>query len=138
MKKFISILAISLCMFAGVANAQGLSSAFQMTGNGDTIRDTGTKYLTLKTVNDYANVSFQLVGTKLFGTVAGTATLESSNDNVNFVTVPTMAVFTYTNTATQTTIWEVAANKQLFYRIKTTGSGTSTYTHKGYVVPRTR
>jgi phospholipase/lecithinase/hemolysin len=137
MKKYIFLLLAGVLFLAAApAQAQLLNSAFTMTGNGDTIRDSGTKYLTLTLKDTYANVSFQLVGTKLFGTVAGTATLQCSNDGTNYVTVTNAAVFTYTNTATQTTIWEIGASKELFYRIATVGSGTSTYTHKGYVVPR--
>lgn len=131
MKKLILILAASM-LFAFQAKPQSILMV------GDTVVNTATVNMDLKTVNNYDNVSFQLIATKLTGTVAGTAILQASNDGTNWLTINTAGAdtFTVTNVATQSYFWNELPNHYLWYRINVVGSGTSTYIVKTYAMPR--
>lgn len=133
MKKILLILAASALLFSGEIKAQ----AVQMTGS-DTVVNAATVNLDLKTNNAYNNVSFQLVTTKLTGTVAGTAKLQASNDGTNWLTINTAGAdtATITNVAAFSYFWNEAPNHYLYYRLNIVGSGTSTYIVRAYVMPR--
>lgn len=128
MKKLIFLLALGL--FAFGANAQT-----SMTGSGDTIANTATKYLTLTVKGAATNVSLQIVTTKINGTVAGTSILQASLNGTNYVDISTDTLAN-TNVTTNTKIWNVTPNKYLYYRIKTTGVGTMSASHAGTVLIR--
>jgi hypothetical protein len=110
-----------------------------MTGNGDTITNTGTDYVSLTLNGWYQTVSIQVRCTKLSGTIAGTVTLQGSNDGTNFVTVNTAytqgvsSTLTCTNQTTNTKVFVVIGAPYKYYRLSWTGSGTMAGTLRGYV-----
>jgi len=141
MKKF--ILGLLVCFaLCSTQNASAQSSAYTMTGNGDTITNAGTKTNTLKLADGYATVSVQSVVTKISGTVAGTLTLQGSNDGTNYVTCDTtyislgVATATATNVATQSHVFNLNRNPYLWYRVSYTGSGTMAAKMSSYLVPK--
>jgi hypothetical protein len=85
-------------------------------------------------------VPIQYVGTKVSGTVAGTATLFGSIDGINFVQVPTTLIlegvnaYTNTNVTTNTIQWTLNKNPYLYYRVAVVGSGTMVLTATAYVL----
>lgn len=120
MKKFIFLFA---AMFAIAISANAQVST--MTGSADSVSGTGTKYLTV-TVNGAKSVtSFQLICTKIRGTVSGTATLEASIDGTNYTTIDGKSAYTVTNTATQNTNWYLTPSAFQYYRIKIVGGGAN-------------
>lgn len=112
-------------------NAQSVT----MTNSGDTIVDTGSKYLILKVNNKASNVAFQAVVTKVSGTVAGTVLLQGSIDGVNYKDISTDTL-NLTDVATQSYLWTVSANPYLYYRLAGTGSGTMSAILTGYAIRR--
>lgn len=140
MKKI--IFAIAICIASFTASQAQIESAFTMTGNGDTITNTGTKTNTLKVKTSANVVGIHTVITKISGTVAGTVTLQGSNDGTTYLTVDTtLAVskkvtFTATNTATQGVYFTIKDSPYLYLRISYTGSGTMAASMRSYLVPR--
>lgn len=125
MKKYISI--FIMCLMFSVTFAQ--STVTNMAGNGATLTDAGTGYVTLAPSLFYDQVSFQAKITKVSGTIAGTAILQWSNDNTNFINTDTL---TFSNQTTNTSIFVKTYNPAYYYRIKFTGSGTMSGTIYGY------
>jgi hypothetical protein len=141
MKKFILI---SLLSFVTLFVAQAQTPTFTMTGS-DTVVNAATVNLDITLTQDYNIASFQLVTTKLTGTVAGTCPIQASNDGVNYFPINTPnwyggAAFadtaTITNVATFTYTWTENPVRYKYYRLPAIGSGTSTYIVRGYCQPR--
>lgn len=137
MKKLILLIAVSLCSIGAFAQstAQGLYSApasgIQLL---DTVSNTGVVTMTSKVVPGSAFTStISHTFTKLTGTVAGTAILQGSINGVDFVSASSTS-YTVTDVASQSTSWVITGKPYLYYRVQTTGSGTSTYTVKGQVL----
>ena len=82
----------------------------------------------------YTNVAFQVVATKISGTVAGTAILQASLDGTNYHSVG-VDTLTLTNVATNAHLWSAAPNKYKYWRVKVTGSGTMSASVNGYAFP---
>ena len=100
----------------------------------DTVTNTGTVTMTSAIVKGAPNqTTVTAVFTKLTGTVAGTATLQGSLNNVDFVSASSTS-YTVTDLATQATSWALTGKNYLYYRVNVVGSGTSTYTVKGQVL----
>ena len=98
----------------------------------DTITNAGTVTMTSARIDAAAQqTTIVYTFTKLTGTVAGSATLQGSIDGVNFVTVAGTSAYTVTDVASQTASFVVDKKPYLYWRVSTTGSGTSTYTVKG-------
>lgn len=133
MKNFLFSLLATVCMFAGFnANAQVSTFAH----NGDTVTNAETEYLTVTLKGTYDVVTIQYVCNKLSGTVAGTATLQASLDNTNFIDLDTV---TNTNVSAQTFIFNTSTtspSRYLYYRVKCTGTGTMAARVYAYVLPR--
>lgn len=117
----------------------------------DTVTNTGTGYVQLQIKGTYSNVAIQAVVSKISGTVAGTVTLQGSNDGTNFVTLDnsysvdfaTSAPYT-TGGATTLSCSDVTTNSKIFvingspyayYRLSYTGSGTMSARLRGYLMP---
>lgn len=141
MKNIFSLIVLSLLLVLGVSFT-GSAQTYTMTGSADTVTNTGTKACSLKVVNNYSEISIQVVITKISGTVAGTVTLQGSVDGTTFETIDTLlvqnnvATFTATDVASQSKVFVVDQNPYLWYKLSYTGSGTMSATLKGYLLPR--
>jgi hypothetical protein len=132
MKKFIIAL-IALVAFAATSSAQSTAT---MTGSGDSIVNSGTKYLTADLSGNVVASAIQVVFTKTSGTAAGKATIEYSIDGTNYFRVSTDSL-NVTNVTTQSKLWTITLpNSYKFVRIKVVGSGTSRYTLTGTIYRR--
>lgn len=114
-----------------------MKSSYDLTS--DTCTNAGTTYVGLTVNNYYETVTIQAVVTKISGTVAGTVTVQGSNDGTNFVTVDsdyiTSSTLSPTNQTTNTKIFIITGSPYKYYRLSYTGSGTMSATLKGYVLP---
>lgn len=96
----------------------------------DTITNAGTVLVkTNRIAGDFQSVSFQVLCTKVSGTLAGTLVLQGSNDGVNFANIPTEGTQTGLTTATvadatATYIWWLKASPFLYYQVKWSGGTT--------------
>lgn len=110
----------------------------------DTVTNAGTNYLTnlapaSGSPSYTRTTTIVWTATKQTGTVAGTVTLQGSNDNVNFfaltgaATGSSTTTFTATNVASQTTGWVIIGNPCKYYRISWTGAGTMAATQAATV-----
>jgi len=87
----------------------------------DTIVNTATVNCDLILRNAYSSGAFQVVNTKVSGTVAGNTLFQGSVDGVNYVTLDTL---TNTNVATNTKIIVQTPPVYPYYRFTYTGTGT--------------
>lgn len=130
MKKILSLIFVVLVVaFSASAQITDLKSSFNLTS--DTVTNTATGYLQATALSGAKGVaSIQIVITKISGTVAGTITLQGSNDGTNFIaltntsTVPQIATATATDVASQTFGWTIGLNVWRYYRVSWTGAGT--------------
>lgn len=104
------------CLAFTFVNAQTVN----FTGT-DTVVNTGAVDINLRVTGGYESGAYQIVITKVSGTVAGNAILKGSVDGINFVNIDTLAT---TDVATQTKIFTEAMVKYPFYRVTYTGTGT--------------
>lgn len=135
-----SALIYGYCLTTGGNAKRAVSNMTQAYGStSDTIVNTATGYVGLTVNNYYKEVSIQTVITKISGTVAGTVTLQGSNDGTNYVTVSTSysdaQTHTATNVATSSKLFTITGSPYKYYRLSYTGSGTMSATIKGYLVP---
>lgn len=112
------------------ASAQA-SYATAMTITSATLTNAANDSAIVKATGSCGNAAFQLVVTKVSGTIGGVARLKGSLDGINYVSAVTDTVI-LTNVATNTYIWNIAPSKYLYYMIKTTGAGTMSATIKGW------
>jgi len=132
MKKLIFLL-VACVSFALTSQAQSTAT---MTGSGDSIVNTGTKYLTADLSGNVTAASIQVIFTKTSGTAAGKATIEYSIDGTNYFRINTDSL-NVTNTTTQSKLWVVSLPASYKYvRIKVVGSGTSRYILTGTIYRR--
>lgn len=102
----------------------------------DTNTNAATAYLTTPLVNgNVGNYSFQYVGIKISGTVAGTVKLYGSLDGTNYTQVGTDSL-ALTNVTTNTKIWEITNQKRMKYRLEIVTTGTVALQNKGYYINR--
>jgi len=113
-----------------------LKSSYNL--NSDTCVNGATTYVGITVNNSYSTISLQVVITKISGTVAGTITIQASNDGTNYVTVNsgyiTSTTHTATNVATSSKLFTITGSPYKYYRMSYTGSGTMSATIKGYLV----
>lgn len=104
----------------------------------DTITNTATGYVGYTVSGYYRKLSIQCIVTKISGTVAGTVTLQGSNDGTNYVTVSSSYAdatsLSCTNQATNKKLFTITGSPYKYYRLSYTGSGTMSATIKGYLV----
>lgn len=102
---------------------------------GDTIVNTGTVTKTLPVLTaSYSGLILQVNFTKISGTGAGTAQLQTSLDGVNYLN--SGSAYTITNTFPQNTQFSVASPVPVYARVLFTGSGTESVVPTVYYVPR--
>lgn len=129
MKSFIKSGLFIISMFF----AFGLSAQHHqtMSGSGDSVENTGTKYLTQTLNGNLSAVTIMVSFTKASGTVAGKATIEYSIDGVNYFRINTDSL-NLTNTATQYKMFIVTPpGNYTHVRVKIVGSGTSKFYPSG-------
>lgn len=140
MKKIVAI----VCLFVAMVAASESKAQVQTMTSATTysVVDTGTINLGLKLNEPWATVSIQYIGTKVSGTVGGTAKLWGSIDGTNYVLAPnlmfkdTLNAYTNTDVTTNTKIWVVDRSPYLYYRVAVAGTGTMVATVAAYVLPR--
>lgn len=134
--KHILFLAIVLSLSIGMVNAQSYSTLYKtFTDNGDTVTNTGTVNLLASAINYYDSGSFQVVNTKISGTVAGKTYFQASNDGTNFVKLDSL---TNTNQTTNTKIFTDVPPRYRFYQLSSTGSGTMAMKTSGFAMLKIR
>lgn len=121
-KSFLSILFICLLAFfmPETAEAQLQPEKFTKVTQ-DTIINAGTATVRVRAYGAYDTGAFQVVNTKVSGTVAGKTYFEGSVDGVNYVTLDSL---TNTNVAVNTKVFEDNPPAYLWYRFRSVGSGT--------------
>lgn len=121
MKKILCLLALTMVFFA--ADAQ---TAFRYTTANPTgaYTNTAVDTMTYTLAKSYSKVTIQPVITRATGTQAGTAILACSVNGTNYVNTDTL---TFTNAATNTTVWEKASAAR-YWRIIRSGATTVTGT----------
>lgn len=102
---------------------------------GDTIVNTGTVTKTLPALTaGYSGVMLQVNLAKISGTGAGTAQLQTSLDNVNWVNVG--SAFTITNVASQSAQFSIIPPIPVYARLLFTGAGTESVQVQVYYIVR--
>lgn len=115
-------------------NLSAQNSVTPMTGNGDTITNTGTDYVQYQVDYNYENVSFQAIVTKISGTVDGTGLLQGSIDGTNFKDLNTDTL-DLTDQTTNKKIWVLTGSPYKYYRVTYLGAGTMAAKIYGYLLP---
>jgi hypothetical protein len=124
---FALVLLLSSCVFAQ-------NSVVSMTGNGDTITDTGNDYVLVNVLGTYETVTLQAKLTKLTGDVSSVfATVQGSIDGTNFVDLNTDTL-DCTNQTTNTKCWVIEGSSYYWYKIVFDGGGTQTSRVYGYML----
>lgn len=131
MKKLLFILSILAISYVGKSQNSFNQTVFNPTG---TITNTGVDTMSVKVAFDYLTIGIQPVITKVSGTVAGTAILYGSLDNINFVS--TGDTLTLTNATTNTTVWSKLNQSYSFFRILVGGSTTVSATASAKFIGR--
>lgn len=146
MKKLSILILAFLVTVAGFAqSSRGIDVPMKnyqyATKASDTVTNTGVGAVqTLRLGGDFRSTGFQIVCTKISGTVAGTITLMGSLDGTNFKAIPTEATQTSMTTATaldvasQTFVWWFKESPFLYYRVSWTGTGTMAATISGRIL----
>jgi hypothetical protein len=132
MKNFLLLAGLTLLM--GV-NAHAQS---RMTASADTNTNamTSTHIATLSgDAMTYDVLTIQVVGTKVSGTVAGTAVLYGSVDGVNYQAIGTDTL-TLANTATNSYIWTLDKTRYKYYRVSVATTGTQVSAWKAWILGR--
>lgn len=133
MKNLFILFVLSFGLFAASQTVE--AQVVTMTNSTDTVTNTGTVNLDATIKSPQTVVSFQVVATKISGTVAGTAILQASIDGTNYVSIGDDTL-TLTNVTTNTHLWKIEPSPYLYYRVKVTGSGTMSASVSGYALPR--
>ncbi len=115
--KFLSLI-FGFMLFISVQTKAQVITTF--TGS-DTIVNTATVNCDLILRNAYSSGAFQVVNTKVSGTVAGNTLFQGSVDGTNYVTLDTLV---NTDQTTNTKIIVQTPPTYPYYRFKYTGSGT--------------
>jgi hypothetical protein len=115
--KFLSLI-FGFMLFMSIQTKAQVITTF--TGS-DTIVNTATVNCDLILRNAYTSGVFQVVNTKVSGTVAGNTLFQGSVDGTNYVTLDTLV---NTDQTTNTKIIVQTPPTYPYYRFKYTGSGT--------------
>lgn len=133
MKKFLTLLfiaALTAFILPDETSAQIRPEIFTKVTQ-DTIINTGTATVRYRCYGGYDTGIFQVVNTKISGTVAGKTYFEGSADGTNFVTLDSL---TNTNVTTNHKIFEDSPPSYLWYRFRSVGTGTMRARSVGYAV----
>lgn len=127
------ILAIAFMLMTFSTYAQNLpSTAVSKTMTGGTLTNSGTTYVTLAVTSFYEVCSFQVVCTKVSGTLNGYVSLQYSNDGTNYIEVDITDTLHISNQTTNSKIWVITHNKAAYYRLACVGRTTQSITCAGY------
>jgi len=132
MKKTLTLCLMLLTFAAFSQNMPTVSTTKTMTGG--TLTNSGTTYVTMPSTIAYLYevCSFQLVATKVSGTLNGYAILQYSNDGTNYINVDITDSLHISNQTTNTYAFVVTHNKAAYYRIACIGRTTQSITLTGY------
>lgn len=128
------ILAIALMLMTFSTYAQYADNSVSKTMTGGTLTNSGTTYVTLTIGQFYEVASFQVVCTKVSGTLNGYVSLQYSNDGTNYIEVDITDTLHISNQTTNTKIFVVTHNKAQYYRLACVGRTTQSITCGGYFV----
>lgn len=122
-------------LLAFMALALGSHAQSMLTPALDTNTNATTRYIYTSTLpSSSGNLSFQYVGTKVSGTVAGTVKLQGSLDGVNYVAeTDTLAL---ADVSLNTKLWDISDKKRMKWRLAVTTTGTVKIANKGYYTER--
>ena len=139
MKKIFSLIAI--CAMAFSVHSQTVFIGFTPVKHPqgiDTVVNTASDTLTLKTTSAFANLTIQPTVTKISGTLTSNSTpqLYGSVDGVKYYTIAGDTLH-ITNTTTLQTAWILTAQQYKYYQVRWTGVGTMAATIKvqAFLVP---
>lgn len=131
MKKLFT-LCLMVLTFASFA--QYPSGFVTKTMTGGTLTNSGTTYVTQSISQLYGVCTFQVVCTKVSGTLNGYVSLQYSNDNINWIEVDLADSLHISNQTTNTKIFVITHNKAAYYRLACVGRTTQSITCAGYFV----
>lgn len=127
-------------LYAQTVGEKGTVSS--MATAGTTVTNSGTGTVSLQLKNQYEYVTIQAVCTKTSGTIAGTVTVQGSNDGTNYVTVNTSyisggsATLSCTDQSVNSKFFIITGAPYRYYRLSWTGSGTMAGKLYGYILPQ--
>lgn len=118
---------MKLLIFILLAFTVGLTATAQRAivmplAAGDTIVNGGTSAKVILATAGYSGAAVQVVLTRLSGTAGGSTVIQGSNDGTNYTTIG--SAYTITNSATQNTVFYVAAPLPVYLKVLSTGTGT--------------
>lgn len=131
------ILAIAFMLMTFSMYSQNMPTAsVSKTMTGGTLTNSGTTYVTMPSDLGYLyeTASFQIVCTKVSGTLNGYVSLQYSNDGTNYVEVDITDSLHISNQTTNTKIFVITHNKARYYRMACVGRTTQSITLTGYFV----
>lgn len=137
MKKIFSLIIITAFSFVSFAQSNRvfpLKDAVYTSNSKDTITNTGTADLIIRSQKWAQTVSIEIVVTKISGTVANYCILMGSVDGVNYINVNTDTL-TCTNTTTNKKVWVIDGNPYEYYKVHSVGAGTMAASQMGYFMP---
>ena len=133
MKKFLFLSAFIIALCTTGAQAQT-----RMTASADTNIDATTTTHTANLAGDlntFETITIQAVGTKVSGTVAGTAILYGSIDGTTYHAIGADTL-TLANVATNSKIWTLDKTRYKYYRVSVATTGTQKSVWKVWLLGR--
>lgn len=134
MKKLLVIILLLSATVVGHSQAKKMLNALQSNGvypTADTVVNTATGTLTLKSDGTANTTSVQVSITNISGTTGGTVTLQGSNDGILYA-----AASATTLTASSTALsmlWSFVGSPYVYYRLSYTGASTMSCSFTGSV-----
>lgn len=112
------------------------SRATTMSYSGDTVTNTGTKYLLFRVIQPADVASFQVVNKKFSGTVAGKTYFKGSLDGTNYVKLDSLTNLNTPADSINTKLFSDNPPKYIYYKLESTGSGNMKMVTRGYAITR--
>jgi len=133
MKKLFALMILVAAMAFSTATAQLTMTA---SSNTNTNAVTQTHIATLSgEVNNYDNITIQVIGTKTSGTPAGTAILYASIDGTNYTAIGSDTL-TIANQTTNSHFWTIDKTRYKYYKVAVATTGTQVSTWVAYLLGR--
>lgn len=114
-----------LFLLAALVITASAQAQISSTKTSDTVATATTTYLTYTSLNSGVK-SFQVVVTKISGTLAGTCLLQGTLDGTNWTNVNTDTL-TLANSTTNQKTWLLAGTYYKSYRVAVTNTGTNSF-----------
>lgn len=121
MKKLFVLLLLSVSFSSF---GQAVNPAVTIKNSIDTLINAGTVTSPILVVTPASTLTFQVVVTKISGTVGGSVALQGSLDGVNYFAISGASNLTLTDVASQKNLWILTGANYSYYRLLSTGSGT--------------